>query len=112
MRIPTIALLTMCLSCAHIHYKSEGRIPVTVARAPQHDSVFETQGSVGFYLFGNLPRHQTVAIDKMAQEAGFSEISKIVITETTEWDDVLWTFLSLGLYTPRTYKIWALGKRI
>lgn len=107
-----VILAGIVTGCSHIHYKSEGKIPVKVSRSSEHDQIFETTGSVGFYLFGYLPPHQTVAIDQLAQAQGFSEISKLVITETSEWDDLLWSFLSLGFYTPRSYKIWALGKRM
>lgn len=111
-QLSLLALFIVATGCAHIHYKSQGKIPVKVSRAPEHDQIFEASGSVGFYLFGFLPKDQTVPIDQLAQSQGFSEISKLVITETSEWDDLLWSFLSLGLYTPRSYKIWALGKRM
>ncbi|MBT3982492.1 MAG: hypothetical protein HOE90_14125 [Bacteriovoracaceae bacterium] len=106
-----LLLVTLC-SCSTIRYKSKGDIPVKVSRATDHTKMFKADGKAPFYLWGTLPGEQVVHLDKLAIEQGFSEISKLVITEYTSFFDLFMSVVSLGFYMPRSYEIQGLGKTI
>jgi hypothetical protein len=101
-------------SCSHVEYRSANNISVSWTAQASHlthksPQLFLAEEKIPFYFFGLVPAVRTVFIDKIAQEAGFSSVSRLSLYERASWSDVLYSVLTLGIYTPRTVTFQGLG---
>jgi hypothetical protein len=80
-------------------------IPVTFEGNPEHQKEISIVGHKDFYFWGVEPEEHEVFIDEEVQKAGYDGISKVVIYEHKNPQDILISFLTLGLYLPRGYTI-------
>lgn len=97
--------------CSRIEYKSNGNVPVHFTGRRGHKQQFKAEGREQFFLWGFLPNKRTVSLDEKAVEAGFKQVSRLEIHEYYSfWDTVIF-ITSLGVYTPRSYRITGYGER-
>jgi hypothetical protein len=104
-----LAALLCVTSCTSIHYRSKGLIATSFSPRPNHVHRTEVTGIKEFYLWGLLPREQTVYLDEELGKGGLVSAANITIEEYQTVGDKFATWLSFGLYVPRTYKVRGFG---
>jgi len=101
----SLLFLVFLSSCTTIHFRSQNMIPVTFEGNPEHQKEVSIVGHRDFYFWGVEPEEHEVFIDEEVQKAGYDGISKLVIYEHKNPQDILISFLTLGLYLPRGFTI-------
>lgn len=100
-----LILLGTLMSCTTIHFRSKNTIPVTFAGNPNHQKEVSIVGHRDFYFWGVEPAEHEVFIDEEVKKAGYDSLSKLIIYEHKNPQDILISFLTFGLYLPRGYTI-------
>ena len=98
-------ILFLLASCTTIHFRSNNSVPVSFEGNPKHQKEVSIAGQKNFYFWGTDPEHHEVFIDEEVRNAGYDGISKVIIYENKNPQDILISFLSFGLYLPRAYTI-------
>lgn len=98
-------LLGVMVGCTTIHFRSKNSIPVTFEGNPQHRKEISIVGHRHFYFWGVEPSEHVVFIDEEVRKAGYEGISKLIIYEQKNPQDMLISFLTFGLYLPRGFTI-------
>lgn len=93
------------MSCTTIHFRSNNTVPVTFEGNPNHQRAVHISGTRDFYFWGVEPEHHEVFIDQELQNAGVRSLSKAIIYEQKDPQDMVISFLTFGLYLPRSYTI-------
>jgi hypothetical protein len=100
-----IFLLFLFSSCGNIHYRSDGRIPISFYENPDHKLYFEVKTVKESYLFGIVPEKHPFYIDSFLLQKGIATASRLKIEEYQTIIDNLITMISLGFYSRRTVMI-------
>lgn len=103
--ISSFLLLAIISSCTTIHYRSKNSVPVSFEGNPKHQKEITITGHRHFYFWGIEPDEHEVLIDEEVRKAGYDGISKLIIYEHKNPQDILISFLTLGFYLPRGYTI-------
>ena len=103
--ISSLLLLGTLASCTTIHFRSNNSIPVTFEGNSNHQKEVTIQGQRDFYFWGADPEHHVVYLDEEIRKAGYDGMSKVIIYEQKNPQDMLISFLTLGIYLPRGYTI-------
>lgn len=103
--LSSLILLATLSSCTTIHFRSNNTVPVSFEGNPKHQKEVSIVGHRDFYFWGVEPDEHEVFIDEEVRKAGFDGISKLIIYEHKNPQDILISFLTLGLYLPRGYTI-------
>lgn len=103
--LSSLLLLAILSGCTTIHFRSNNSIPVSFEGNPKHQKEVSIIGHRHFYFWGIEPAEHEVYIDEEVRKAGFDGISKLIIYEHKNPQDMLISFLTLGLYLPRGYTI-------
>lgn len=98
-------LLVMVSSCTTIHFRSKNTLPVTFEGNPKHQKEVSIVGHRHFYFWGVEPEEHEVFVDEEVRKAGYDGLSKLIIYEQKNPQDILISFLTLGIYLPRGYTI-------
>lgn len=98
-------LLASTVSCTTIHFRSNGSLPVSFEGNPAHKKQVEIVGQRHFYFWGIEPDHHEVFVDEEVRNAGYNGLSKTIIYEQKNPQDILISFLTLGFYMPRAWTI-------
>jgi len=101
----SLILLVVVSSCTTIHFRSNNSVPVSFEGNPEHRKEVSIVGHRHFYFWGVEPDHHEVFIDEDVKNAGYNGISKVIIYEQKNPQDILISFLTLGFYLPRGYTI-------
>lgn len=112
MRFGAMALIwaVLCLnSCTTMHYRSSGLISTSFSPKPGHDNHREIIGKKEFYLWGLVPKDHTVEIDRELSQSGLISAANITIEEYQTTEDLIYSWISLGMYIPRHYKVRGFG---
>jgi hypothetical protein len=104
-KILSLILLSTMVSCTTIHFRSNNTVPVSFEGNPKHKKEVSIVGHRHFYFWGADPDHHVVYIDEEVRKAGYDGISKLIIYEQKNPQDMLISFLTLGLYLPRGFTI-------
>jgi hypothetical protein len=105
MNIRLLVLLFLFSACSTIHFRSNNKVPVTFSGNPEHVKEVVIEGKRDFYFWGNSPESHVVYVDEEVQAAGYSGLSKLIVYEHKNPQDILLKFLTLGLYMPTGYTI-------
>lgn len=100
-----LILLGFLTSCTTIHFRSNNSVPVSFEGNPKHRKEVSIVGHRPFYFWGIEPEFHEVFIDEEVKGAGYDGLSKLVIYEHKNPQDILISFLTLGFYLPRGYTI-------
>ncbi len=98
-------VLSLTVSCTTIHFRSKNNIPVSFEGNPAHQKEVLIEGHKDFYFWGIEPDNHVVYIDEEVRKAGYDGISKLIIYEQKNPQDMLISFLTFGLYLPRGFTI-------
>ena len=99
-KLPGLFFLLIFASCTTIHFRSNNSVPVTFEGNPKHQREVSIVGQKNFYFWGVDPEHHEVYIDEEVRGAGYESISKLIIYEHKNPQDILISFLTFGLYMP------------
>lgn len=91
--------------CTTIHFRSNNTVPVTFAGNPEHRKEVSIEGKKDFWFWGLEPEHQEVYLDEEVRKAGFDGLSKVIVYEQKSPQEILISFITFGLYLPRSYTI-------
>ena len=101
-----LAFATLLISgCATIHFRSNGNLPVSFEGNGAHQKEILVEGRRNFYWWGVNPEYHEVFVDEELRNAGHKSISKAIIYEQKNPQDILISFLTLGIYMPRGWTI-------
>lgn len=100
-----LSLLVVVSSCTTIHFRSKNSIPVSFEGNPDHRKEVSVVGHRAFYFWGLEPDEHEVYIDEEVRKAGHDSISKLIIYEQKNPQDMLISILTFGLYLPRGFTI-------
>ncbi len=103
-------LLSICLfliitGCTTMQFRSKNSIPVTFEGNGKHQKEILVEGTRSFYFWGLNPEEHVVYVDEEVRKAGYEGISKVIIFEQKNPQDILISFLTFGLYLPRAFTI-------
>lgn len=104
-KILGLLFLLSSVACTTIHFRSNNSIPVSFEGNPKHQREISVTGHRHFYFWGTDPEHHEVFIDEEVRKAGYDSISKVIIYEQKNPQDILISFLTFGLYMPRAWTI-------
>ena len=104
-KIISLLLLVLTFSCTTIHFRSNNSVPVSFEGNPKYQREVSIEGRRNFYFWGADPEHHEVFIDEEVRQAGYEGISKIIIYEQKNPQDILISFLTFGIYMPRAFTI-------
>lgn len=103
--LSALILLGSLSGCTTIHFRSKNTIPVSFEGNPEHRKEVSIIGHRDFLFWGVEPEHHEVFIDEEVRRAGYDGMSKLVIYEHKNPQDILISFLTLGIYMPRGFTI-------
>ena len=98
-------------SCTTLSFKSYGQFPINIGAKKYHGEISEFIGEKDFYLWGIIPYEHNIYIDDVMKEFDYISIANIEIEEYQTSKNFLLSFLSLGLYVPRNFRIKFYGKK-
>ena len=98
-------------SCSSLKFTSEGKIPLYFKTNAKYQDRVIIQGFKDYFLWGLYPSEQTVYIDKEARKRRYQALSGITLEKYQRPWQVGMSILTLGLYTPISFKITAKGLR-
>lgn len=104
-KLSCLVLMGLLSSCTTIHFRSKNTIPVTFDGNPKHQKEVSIVGHRDFLFWGLEPEEHEVFIDEEVRKAGYDGISKLIVYEQKNPQDILISFLTFGLYLPRGYTI-------
>lgn len=105
-----IILIGLQTSCTTVHYRSTGKMEVTLAARDKHTHRAEAEGHKEFYLWGKIPvEDHVVYLDQELWNQGLVSAASLNIVEYQSITDMIISWLSLGMYIPIRYKIIAYG---
>lgn len=102
--LPIFATL-LVTGCATIHFRSNHSIPVTLEGNGAHQKEILVEGRRDFFWWGLNPEYHEVFVDEEVKSAGYPALSKAIIYEQKNPQDILISFLTLGIYMPRGWTI-------
>ncbi len=104
MNFLTLTIFTALLvSCSSLHFKSTGRIPVSLTPQREHTKKVSFKVKKDFYLWGMIPKQHEVNVDEVYSEQGYNSIAEVRFYEDRDFWDTALSIATLGLYIPRTY---------
>ncbi|MEI8346947.1 MAG: hypothetical protein WCG27_05745 [Pseudomonadota bacterium] len=115
MRLILILASFCCLfsSCTTIHYVSRGLVTVNVSDRAGLPHPFNVEGQRDFYMWGLYPVEHKVVVDQEIHSAThLARPSALSIEEYLSPSNMLFTFITLGMYCPRNYRLTGKGIRI
>jgi len=98
-------ILFLFSSCTTIHFRSQNSVPISFEGNPKHKREVSIVGHKNFYFWGLEPEEHEVFIDEEVRKAGHDSLSKVIIYEQKNPQDMLISILTFGLYVPRAYTI-------
>ncbi|MGE3609729.1 MAG: hypothetical protein AB7I27_09115 [Bacteriovoracaceae bacterium] len=100
-----LIFLSLLASCTTIHFRSNNSVPVTFEGNPEQQKEVSIVGHRNFYFWGLDPEEHVVYIDEDVKNAGYEGISKLIVYEHKNPQDMLISILTFGIYLPRGYTI-------
>ncbi len=104
-KLLTVILFGTLASCTTIHFRSKNTVPVSFDGNPDQQKEVSLNGKRDFYFWGLNPDHHDVFIDEEVRHAGYEGLSKVIIYEQKSAQEILISFLTFGIYLPRSFII-------
>ena len=57
------------------------------------------------FLWGLVPKNHELDVSEFLKEKGIKEVKGFSVYRENKLEDVIWSILSLGVYTPQTYRL-------
>ncbi len=102
----SLFLTFLCLlsSCSTIHYATSTKpvAQVSFSENPNNTQEVSFQIEREFVMWGLIPSHQTIYLDKEIKLQGYETLSQIKINDKRTTGDMLYHLFTFGFYNPRT----------
>ena len=106
-----VCIVVLASSCTTLSFKSYGEFPIYIGPKKFHGEIQEFYGEKDFYLWGIIPFEHKVYLDDVMKEFDYFSVANVEIEEYQTAKNFLLSFISLGLYVPRNYRVKFYGKR-
>ncbi len=102
-----LILIFFTASCSNVHYRfrQKSTYPVKFTGDPSDTHEVTIAVKKEFLLWGLVPKHDTVYLDQVVEDAGYPSLSKLIIYEKRTTEDILLSIITFGFYVPRTIMI-------
>lgn len=102
-----LIILSLCVvsGCTTIHFRSNNKVPISFGPNPKEQKEVTIIGHRSFFFWGVDPDAHEVYVDEEVKKAGYKSLSKLIIYEQKNPQDILISFLTFGIYLPRGYTI-------
>lgn len=107
--LPLLAALVL-QGCAKVSFESSNKVPTYISTKPDHNYRFSVVGKKDFYFFGMIPSKHTVDLSEVMSSAGILTSAGLQVEDFQTFEDKLWAFVTIGMYTPRHYRVKAWGQ--
>jgi hypothetical protein len=104
-KIISLIVLMVSLSCTTIHFRSKNSVPVQFEGNADQTTEVTITGKRDFYFWGLDPEHHEVFVDEVVRKSGYDGLSKLIIYEKKSPQEILISFLTFGIYLPRSFTI-------
>ena len=104
-------ILLNSISCTTLTFKSYGQFPIHLGAKKYHGEIEVYEGEKDFYLWGIIPYEHKVYLDNVLKEYDYVSAANIEIEEYQNLENFILSFVSLGLYVPRNYRVKFYGKK-
>lgn len=102
-------ILQLSTGCTQMTFKSKGLIPLYMTQRVNHKHYREIKGVKEFYLWGLVGPDPSVYMDELFYEQGLLSVANITVQEFKRPWDFWKSFLSLGFYVPKNFKVSGFG---
>ncbi len=96
--------------CAKISFESSNKVPTYISSKPDHNHRFSVMGVKDFYFFGMIPSQHRVDLSEVMSSAGILTSAGLQVEDFQTFEDKFWALITLGMYTPRHYRVKAWGQ--
>ena len=107
----SIFVLLVCSACSTMEFNTSGRMPFKVGAYIHSEKQVSVEATKDFFYWGMTPEHAEFNFQDETEGLGIYDPSNVLIEQRYTFSDVFYTFITLGLYCPVTYKITLLTNR-
>jgi hypothetical protein len=98
-------LLLACTACSTMEFNTSARGPFMVAALKDSKKRVSVESTKDFYFWGLSPEYGEFDLQDEMQGQGIYNPSYVAVEQRYTFKDVFFTFITLGLYCPVTYKV-------
>lgn len=98
-------LLLACSACSTMEFNTSGREAFKVAAQKHSEKQVSVEATKDFYFWGKTPAYAEFDLQDEMQGQGIYNPSYVAIEQRYTFKDIFFTFITLGLYCPVTYKV-------
>lgn len=102
-------ILQFTTGCTQMTFQSKGLIPVYMTQRIDHKHFQEIKGTKEFYLWGLVGPSPIIYLDDLFYEQGLISVANVTVQEFRKPWDFWKSFLSLGFYVPKNFKVTGFG---
>lgn len=92
-------------ACSRMEFNTSGRGPFFVAARSGSERLVTVETTKDFYFWGMSPVIAEFNLQDETQRQGVYNPSYVAIEQRYKFSDILYTFITLGLYCPVTYRV-------
>jgi uncharacterized protein YceK len=101
----SIFMLLALSACSTIELNTSGNQVFRVGVIPKSEAERSVETTKDFYFWGLSPEHADLDFQDETKKLGLTNPSFVSIEQKFTFSDMAFTFLTLGLYCPVTYKL-------
>lgn len=105
-----VIVFILTSACSTIEFNTSGREPFNVGAISGSERLIEVERSKDFYFWGLTPEKAEFNLQDETAGEGANNPSYVSIEQRYTFKDIFFTFATLGLYCPVTYKVTLLSK--
>lgn len=98
-------LLLACSACSTMEFSSTGRETFKVSAIRNSEKQITVETTKDFYFWGMSPEYAEFDLQDEMQGQGVYNPSYVAISQRYTLKDIIFTFITLGLYCPVTYQV-------
>ncbi len=98
-------LLLACTACSTTEFNTSGREAFKVAAQKKSEKQVSVETTKDFYFWGMSPEYSEFDLQDETQNEGVYNPSYVSVEQRYTFKDIFFTFITLGLYCPVTYKV-------
>nr|BDT28200.1 hypothetical protein BHI3_16660 [Bacteriovorax sp. HI3] len=103
-------MLFLANACSTMEFNTSGREDFSVGARSGSERLIEVEKTKDFYFWGMTPTYAEFNLQDETQGEGVDNPSYVSIEQRYTFKDIFFTFVTLGLYCPATYKVTLLSK--
>lgn len=92
-------------ACSTMEFNTSGRTPFTVAARSKSERQVTVEKTKDFYFWGLSPAKAEFNLQDETVGLGIDNPSYVSIEQRYTFKDIVFTFVTFGLYCPTTYRV-------